>query len=570
MHDLVIRDGTVVDGTGSDRFRADVAVDGDRITEVGRVPARGRQEVDAEGHVVTPGFIDGHAHMDAQVFWDPLGSSSCWHGVTTVVMGNCGFTLAPARPDRRDLVIRNLDRAEDISRESMVAGIEWTWETFPQYLDSVERVPKVINYAGYVGHSALRTWAMGERAFDGPASEDDIRLMARELEAAIDAGAMGFTTSRSSGHQTSTGQAVASRLASWEEVVRLVDVMRGGGIFELALDDETRSSDPEVRRPVFDRLGELAIRSQVPMTFGVPSPTGDISRWLLEFIDDMAERGGRVFGQSHCREMLILSSFLTQLPFDPVPKWRQLRLLPLPMQRRLLADRQTRRPFVEAAHAHHYVDNVTAVARPPRYDHVFLFDGPFPPYRTVAEVAQERHADPVDVMIDLALASDFRQLFAQVGANRDPEDVLRVLRHPRTVMTFSDTGAHVGQIIDCSLQTYLLSYWVRVREAFRLEDAVRMVTEVPAEAWGFTDRGRVAPGFVADLNVVDAERVGPTLPLVVRDLPGGGVRLIQRAEGIRATLVGGHVVFEDGRHTGALPGRLLRRRGARLPRPEVA
>src|SRR4051795_553794 len=236
QYDLVIRNGDVVDGSGLPRYRADVGVRRGRIVTIGRIRDRGTDEIDAEGHVVTPGFIDGHTHMDAQVLWDPLGTCSCYHGVTSVIMGNCGFTLAPARASERHLVVRNLERAEDISADAMAQGIEWTWETFPEYLDTLDRVPKGINYAAHIGHSALRTWAMGERAFEQEATPDDLAVMARELRDALRAGAIGFTTSRTPNHETADDRPVASRLASWSEVEALVGVMGdvGTGMFEIA------------------------------------------------------------------------------------------------------------------------------------------------------------------------------------------------------------------------------------------------------------------------------------------------------------------------------------------------
>jgi len=235
-YDLIIKNGTVIDGSGLPRYRADVAVRHGHVAALGRIREAARAVIDADGHVVTPGFIDGHTHMDAQVFWDPLGTCSCWHGVTTVVMGNCGFTLAPCGKAERHLVVRNLERAEDIAAEAMDAGIDWTWTTFPEFLDRVDALPKGINYAGYIGHSALRTYAMGERAFEKKASEDDLRAMERELRDAIRAGAIGFTTSRSPSHETPDRRPVASRLASWDEVRRLVGVMgeMNAGVFELA------------------------------------------------------------------------------------------------------------------------------------------------------------------------------------------------------------------------------------------------------------------------------------------------------------------------------------------------
>ena len=234
--DLVIRNGTVIDGSGLPRYRADVGIKHGKITSIGRIREDAREVIDAEGHVVAPGFVDGHTHMDAQIFWDPLGTCSCWHGITTVVMGNCGFTLAPSKPGEEHLVVRNLERAEDISGEAMAAGIDWSWETYPEYLDTLEALPKGINYSGYVGHSALRTYAMGERAFTEDATDDDLAVMRRELRDAIRAGAMGFTTSRTPNHMTMDGRPVASRVALWDEVRDLVNTMgeMNAGIFEIA------------------------------------------------------------------------------------------------------------------------------------------------------------------------------------------------------------------------------------------------------------------------------------------------------------------------------------------------
>jgi N-acyl-D-amino-acid deacylase len=317
-YDLVIRGGTVVDGSDLPRYRGDVAVAGGRIARIGRIRERGREEIDARDAVVAPGFIDGHTHMDAQVAWDPLGTCSCWHGVTTVVMGNCGFTLAPCRPDERHLVLRNLERAEDIPAEAMRAGIEWSWESYGQYLDAVERWPKGINYAGYVGHSALRTYAMGERAFSEPATAGDLAAMKRELADALGAGAMGFTTSRTRNHETADRKPVASRIASWDEVRELVGVMGdlGAGIFEIAGEDTGR--DPDRIRDYLGRLRALAVETGVPVTWGMFSMRAAPGFWrpYFELLDDTAQAGGRMFAQVHSRALSVLLSFETRLPFD--------------------------------------------------------------------------------------------------------------------------------------------------------------------------------------------------------------------------------------------------------------
>ena len=292
-YDLVIKNGTVIDGSGLPRYRADVAVRHGRIAAIGRISERAREVIDADGQVVTPGFVDGHTHMDAQVFWDPLGTCSCWHGVTTVVMGNCGFTLAPCGKADRHLVVRNLERAEDIAAEAMDAGIEWTWTTFPEFLDRVESLPKGINYAGYIGHSALRTYVMGERAFDKPAGEDDLRAMERELRDAIRAGAIGFTTSRSPSHETPDRRPVASRLATWDEVRRLVGVMgdMNAGIFEIA--GERFGDDRQAVRDYHVRLRDLAVETGRPITWGLFSRRDDHGHLAPLPSDLLGGDGGR-------------------------------------------------------------------------------------------------------------------------------------------------------------------------------------------------------------------------------------------------------------------------------------
>ncbi|MGD9751460.1 MAG: amidohydrolase family protein, partial [Acidimicrobiia bacterium] len=399
QYDLVIRNGTVVDGSGLARYRADVGVRHGRIATIGRIRDRGRQEIDAEGHVVTPGFIDGHTHMDAQVMWDPLGTCSCFHGVTSVVMGNCGFTLAPARAGQRHLVVRNLERAEDISADAMAEGITWSWETFPEYLDTLDRLPKGINYAANVGHSALRTWAMGERAFSEQATEDELVAMERELRDAMRAGAIGFTTSRTNNHETSDDRPVASRVADWKEVERLVSVMGdlGGGMFEIAQEPAARAADPAVRQEFFGRMTDLAVRTGIPFTFGVLATTRDGSDWQgqLDMIDGAAAAGARMYGQAHCREFSVLLSWKTRLPFDVLPAWQEVRSLPLEEQARALRDPALRAKLIEAAHHGDYGRAIGAEARRPDYRWIRIMDSPVPPNPTVAQRAEELGKDPV-------------------------------------------------------------------------------------------------------------------------------------------------------------------------------
>ena len=556
----MIRNGTVVDGSGFGSFRADVGIVEDRIGHVGRIAGRGRHEIDAEGHAVTPGFIDGHTHMDAQVFWDASGASSCWHGVTTAVMGNCGFTLAPVHDDHRALVVRNLERAEDMDPAALAAGIDWSFQTFPQYLDAVDRLDKDINFAANIGHSALRTWAMGERAFEEGATEDDLVAMENQLAASLRAGAVGFTTSRTQHHETSDNRPVASRLAGWDEVVRLVGVMGrlGTGIFEGA-DAGMSSPDPEVRRASLDRMTALAAGTGVPMTFGMVATRG--SGYLLDYLDRAADAGARMIAQTHCRGISVLLSLRTRLPFDLLPAWQDLRARPVGEQLDILGDPERRGPYVDAAVTAEYGAwaGVGAQARPPDFDGIRVYGQGLPPNPTVAEVARQRGVHPAEAMIDLCVGSRGDQLFIQPSLYPQDETVLlRALRHPRAVMTFSDSGAHLSQIADSSIHTHLLGYWVRQRQEFTLEEAVRMVTLAPALAWGFTDRGLLRAGMAADINVFDPATVGPAVPALVDDLPGGGLRLEQRSRGFAATLVNGRVTIRNGDPTGEHPGRLLR------------
>jgi N-acyl-D-aspartate/D-glutamate deacylase len=554
--DLVIRGGLVVDGSGAEGRMADVGVAGGRIAQIGRIAERGAREIDAEGQVVTPGFIDGHTHMDAQLHWDPLGTNSCWHGVTTAIMGNCGFTIAPLRAGEEALVTRNLERAEDISAAAMSAGIRWRWESFPEYLDAVDAVPKGINYATYIGHSALRTWAMGERAFEQRASEADLERMTGQVRAALDAGAIGFSTSRSLGHLTADDRPVASRIADRDEVAALVRAMQGrpGAMFEIA--NEQLTPDMDGYGAYYDWLTEITRDSGATTTFGV---LGWIWRDQLAVMDRAAARGARMVGQTHCRGVSVLVSFKTVLPFDQLPVWKDFRRLPLEAQAAGLRDPQMRARLIEAARDGVYGNAYGAEAPPPKWEVMSIYDRPLPPHRTVAQVAAERGVHPVEALIDEALARDLDLFFTQPLTNDPPEEIAEAMRHPRTVMTFSDSGAHVGQIADASIQSYLFAHWCRDRQAFTVPEAVQMITSRAAEAWGLRDRGLVRQGYVADLNVFDPDSFAPLLPEVAYDLPAGARRLTQRAAGMKATIVAGEVLLEEGRHTGALPGRLVRR-----------
>ena len=565
-YDLVIRGGTLVDGSGAPRFTADVGIKDGMIAEIGRITSAASHTIEADGLIVSPGFIDGHTHMDAQVAWDPLGSCSCWHGVTSVVMSNCGFALAPCRPEDRDLYARCLSAVEDIPTEAMAAGIDWTWETFPEYLETVERLPNAINYGMYIGHSALRMYAMGKRAFTEKATEDEMVRMADLVKEALRAGAMGFSSSRASTHVTPENTPVASRIAEWEEIDLIVAAMAelDAGIFQVGPDI---ASGP-AHRAFLARLREVALTYKRPVMFGVlatkqgDDPTG----WAYQtrYIDETVAAGGRMYGQGTTRSINAIFSLKSYLPFDVLPAWRKVRELPLHEQKRRLADPEVRRELVAAEERMKPRDNVfqgggaaTTDPRKPDYSNLYALNGVDWDDPTVEQLARARGQHPVEVMIDLSLANE-NQVYVQPLVNESPDDVLGILKHDRTLATFSDSGAHVAQEMGSSLQTHLLSYWVRKRGAFTLEEGVKKITRDNAVAWDLTDRGLVREGYRADLVLFEEARIRPALPTVERDLPGGARRLVQKAEGIKATLVNGAVAFQNGEATGAYAGTVLK------------
>ena len=563
--DLVVKNGTVVDGTGAPGFRADIGVNDGKITAIGRLGDKAYRTVDADDHVVTPGFIDGHTHMDAQVFWDPLGSCSCYHGVTSVVMGNCGFTIAPCAERDAGFVFKNLERAEDISPGAMQAGIDWSWETFPEFLDTVDELPKGINYAGYIGHSAIRTYVMGERAFTERASTDELGRMCDIAEEGVRAGAIGFSTSRTPNHVTADDLPVASRVADWEEVRAIVSAVgrTGRGLFEIA--GEQAGRDPDRLREYHVRLRDLAVDSGVVQTWGMFSSRFAPDHWRSYFglLEETAAAGGRMFVQVHSRALNTMLSFKTQMPFDRWDLWSDVRALSLDDQKRQLRDPDLRKRLVEIANREAPKNRIVGVeARPPDYDHLYVMDSMVGEQRLLKDVARERGVNPVALMIDLSLETDFNQFFCQPAANENQDHVLEMMKHPRSVVTFSDSGAHVSQIMDSSLQTHLLSHWVREKEAMTLEEAVRELTCVPATYWGMHDRGLIREGLNADLVVFDPKTVAPRMPEVVNDLPSGATRLKQVANGIRHSIVNGEVFMTDNEHTGSTSGRLFRGRAS--------
>ena len=569
--DLLIRNGTVVDGSGMPRYRADVGVSRGRIAEIGRISSPAEEVIDAEGMIVAPGFIDGHTHMDAQVAWDPLGSCSCWHGVTTVVMGNCGFALAPCKPEAREWYAECLEAVEDIPKDAMVAGIDWNWETFPEYLAAVDSFPKSINYAAYIGHSALRMYAMGDRALDQEANEDDLKLMAQLVQEALRVGAMGFSSSRANTHIRPDGGPVASRIAAWTEIAHLVNAMAelNAGIFQVGPD----VSGGEAQKACYEELGRIAVSSRRPLMLGaLSSSQGDNPNpytYQFEWMDRVAAEGGRVFGQATTRSINALFSMKSYLPFDALPVWNEIRSLPVEEQKARFRDPEVRAGLVAAEagmkpKGTEFQGGGAATTDPRKPDYANLFpmfdvkwDDP-----SVADLAEGSGRNPVEVMLDL-MAENEDLMFVQPLVNEKPLEVREMLKNPRTLATFSDSGAHVCQEMGSSLQTHLLSYWVREKQAFTLEEAVRMLTFENAAAWDMRDRGLLRAGTAADIVVFDEDGINPCLPTVETDLPGGARRLVQKADGIAATVVGGAVTLRDGEPTGTHSGTLIRGAAAR-------
>jgi len=564
--DLVIENGTVIDGSGGPRYRADVGVKAGRIVEIGRIRSAATERIDAEGHIVSPGFIDGHTHMDAQVAWDQLGSCSCWHGVTSVVMGNCGFALAPCQPEEREWIARCLEAVEDIPVDAMMNGIDWTWETFPEYLDQVEQLPKAINYSAFIGHSALRMYVMGKRALSEVANEDDLRKMGAAVEEALQVGAVGLSTSRATTHITPDGSPIASRIADWSEIDYLVGTLakRNQGIFQIGPD----VSGGEAHQTFLKRLQKVALDSGRPIMFGTLSTQQGLDPYPWQeqtrYIDETVAAGGRMYGQTTTRPIIALFSLKSYLPFDNLPAWQALRDLPIDEQRRRFADPEIRSALVAAEATMKPRDGVfqgggaaTTDPKKPDYSNLFALRGVDWDDPTVEELSKHAGKHPVEVMLDLMIGNE-DQLFVQPLVNESPADVLGMLQHPRTLATFSDSGAHVCQEMGSSLQTHLLNYWVRQKQAFSLEQAVRMLTFDNASAFEFNDRGLLRPGYRADVVVFDADTIRPRLPTVETDLPGGARRLVQKADGIAATVVNGAVTFRHGVSTGVYPGQLIR------------
>ena len=564
-HDIIIRNGTVVDGTGAPGRLADVAIAHDRIVEIadasdGGISTTARREIDATDRVVTPGFVDIHTHVDAQLAWDPVGTSSCWHGVTSVVTGSCGVTFAPCRPEDRSTLVSMMETVEDIPADAILDGLDWDWETYGEYYAAIDRLPKGLNTGGLVGHMALRTHAMGERGFDeAPATGEDIAAMARLLDEAMAAGALGVSTSRTSMRRVPDGRPVPGTYATADELLAFAAVLRdnGAGTVEGAMRLGERDNDAyDVSRAEVALMGEISRLSGRPVSFGLTQTNRlpDLYERVLEFVKAENAVGANVRPQTTARGVGILFGLETRTPFDRAPSWKELRGAVNGRRLQMVRDATFRQTLINEADVHGTALNLDDIfvlpANGARYDG--------DPSMSLGAIASERGVSPAAAFIELILETDGALVASMPLLNQDLAAVEAMLDDPLVALGLSGAGAHIGQIMDASQPTFLLSYWIRERERWGLEEGVRRLTSDTADLFGITDRGRLVAGAFADVNVIDVDALHLPIPEYVTDLPNGAGRYIQRSSGYDYTLVNGEVFMDHGEHTGVLNGRLLR------------
>ena len=559
-HDLVLRGGTVVDGTGAAPVRADVAIEGHRITAVGVVDGKGQREIDVDGRLVTPGFVDIHTHLDAQLAWDPIGSSSCFHGVTTVAVGNCGVTFAPVSPDDHTYLAEMMESVEDIPARSILEGLPWNWESYGQYLDWLAATPKGVNAGGMVGHCALRYYTMGERSLDDAAAptEDELAQMTALVDEALDAGALGFSSSRTLRHRVPDGRFVPGTYARPDELFAFADVLgrRGRGVIEVAPRfDGDGPALPRVESEM-EWIAEASLRSGRPVTFGLSHTYEQGEHYVraIELARAANARGATVRPQTTPRFIGVLTGIAHRTPFDRHAAWLGLHTLPLADRLAALRDPVKRAALVEAARDDRAGLDVFFVLNGP--DGLAHYD--CRPERSLVAIADARGVSPVEAFVDLALESDGALVVSWPLLNQSVEAIGEMLTQPEVLSGLADAGAHVGQTMDASAPTYLLTYWVREREKLTLEDAVRRLTSDTAATFGIADRGVLREGAFADVNVIDWDALALPVPEYVHDFPHGAGRYLGRARGYDLTIVNGEVFMDHGEHTGALPGVLVR------------
>ncbi len=563
MHDLVIRQGTVVDGTGRERFEGDVAIDEGRIAGVGRVESRGRREIDARGCVVAPGWVDIHTHYDGQATWDPMLAPSSWNGVTTLVMGNCGVGFAPVRPGTEDFLIELMEGVEDIPGTALHEGIEWRWESFGEYLDALAGMERVLDIAAQVPHCAVRAYVLGERAHELDIRDEEIAEMARITREGLAAGALGFSTSRTVLHRSVHGL-VPGTASHPREMLALGQALgdAGHGVFEMVSDGAIGQNEELAWMRSFCRA------TGRPLTFALAQLPGAPTayRQTLARAERWAKEGAHIAPQVPCRPTGMLFGLQSTIhPFVAHPTYQELAGLPLEervgrlrepsVRARLLAEETRLQDPIAKGLLTNWAQ-IYWLGDPPDYEP--------PPERSIAAAAAREGRRPEEVVLDWMLEAGGRNfLFAPLAnyADGDFEALREMMLHPSTVLGLSDGGAHCGLICDASMPTYLLSHWVRDRtrgERIPLEQAVRLQTSNTARVYGLMDRGTLEPGKQGDVNVIDLDALHLHAPEMIHDLPAGGRRLTQRVEGYRATVCRGEVTWEEGEPTGAMPGKLVR------------
>jgi N-acyl-D-aspartate/D-glutamate deacylase len=560
VHDLVIRNGRVVDGTGRPAFAGDVAVDGDRIVEVGVVRGAGWRTLDAAGRLVTPGFVDAHTHLDAQLFWDPLASPCCWHGITSVVVGNCGVTFAPVRAGDEERLARTLESVEQIPAESILAGVPFGWRSYGGYLDALAARPLGVNAAGLVGHAALRQHAMGAAATEEgrEPSAAELAEMRGQVAEALAAGALGFSTSRTASHPTPEGVPIPGTYAPDEELFALAEVLRdrGRGVVQWVAGFGERDRGPEFPGALAEvhRIGETSRRAGRPAVLSlfthalVPTLHGIV----LGAVDRECAAGAAIRPMFNPRPVLSFVGLANHAPLRAA-SWKALYERPPGERLAALEDEAVRRALCD----------VRPEAEQRAAESLYLFGPERCEYELRAErrldaVAKQLRLRPAEAIVTFFRETRGRQIFVSVGSNQVAAAVEEVFRHPGMLVGLGDAGAHVTGICDASMTTHVLAHWSRDRGALPVEEAVRRLSSEPAQVFGIPGRGVVAPGAFADLNVIDLDALAPELPEFVHDFPAGAGRWTQRARGYAATIVNGQVAIENDRHTGRLAGRVLR------------
>ena len=562
MTDLVIRNGTVIDGTGAEPFQADIAIQDGKITAIGKVSARGREEIDAKGRIVTPGFIDPHSHYDAQVTWSSQITPSSWNGVTTTLIGNCGVGFAPCRPEERDMLVKLMEGVEDIPEVVLTEGLPWNWHSFPDYLNALEARPFDLDVATQVPHAAVRVYVMGKRGLDRePATAADAAAMARIAADGIKAGALGFSTSRTINHKTKAGELIPTLEAEEAELTTIARALHDidAGWLQVISDFDDAESE-------FAMLRRLTAAAERPMAITILQRDAKPEEWrkITGWIAEANHAGVPMLGQVLTRPTGIILGFeVSQSPFSGRPSYDA--LMNQPFEARIAALRD---PALRARIRAETCDDASLARRVSRWDRIFPMSDP-PNYEpapedSVAAIAQRQGRDPEDLAYDLLLADGGHTLMYRPLSNYtygDLGSVHDMLTHDATIVGLGDGGAHVGILCDASAISTMLTHWTRDRTRgpkVSLPWAVKRVTRDSAFAIGLRDRGVLAPGYKADVNVIDYDGLRVSVPRVVYDLPSGGKRLIQTAKGYDATIVSGVVVSRDGQATGALPGRLVR------------